>query len=135
MIEFLIEGSGEFPPVPSSDPFPPPVSDRDDGMSSQLLPDLPVEALGIVSLVQNIGPGSPGAVTSPQERPGMDDIMGEVLGYPDPGDHLFTGIYRHRCLQIAPPGGSGPPGIVGDGIGAQETEESMAVTGITSPRR
>jgi hypothetical protein len=120
VVEIFVEVPGEFSPVPSSDPFPLPVPDRYDRMSSQLFPDLAMETLGIVPLVQDIRLRPPNAVTPPQEGPGMNDIMTEVLGDPDAGDHLFVGIYRNRGFEIAPPGGSGPPSVVGAGIGASD---------------
>lgn len=121
MVEILVEGSGKLPPVLSSDPLPLPVTDRNHGVSSQLFSDLTVKTLGIVSLVQDIGLRPPDAMTPPEEGPGMNDIVSEVLGDPNSGDHLFTGIHRDGGLEIAPPGGTGPPGVVGAGIGAGES--------------
>jgi len=94
VVEVLIECPGELPTVLSVDPLPPPVPDRDQRGGPELLPDLPVQILGIVPLVQDIDGRSPGPVAPGEERPRMDDIVTEVSRYPEAGDHLFIGIDR-----------------------------------------
>lgn len=50
----------------------------------------------------------------------MFDIVTEVPGDRDVGDHLVVGIHRHRGLQIAPPDGFGSSGVVGTDIVARD---------------
>ncbi|MDD1679239.1 MAG: hypothetical protein LUO93_08690 [Methanomicrobiales archaeon] len=65
----------------------------------------------------------------------MDDVVTEVLGDTDSGDHLFADIHRDGGFEVAPPGRSGPPDTVGARNELVMPEESMAVSGITSPHR
>ena len=120
MVEVLIECPGELPPVLPMDLLPPPVPDRDQRGGPELLPDLPVQILGIVPLVQDIDGRWPGPVAPGEQRPRMDDIVTEVSRYPDAGDHLFSGIDRDGGFQVAPAGLSGSPSIIGTCIGARD---------------